>query len=158
MRKLRYVVIVAVIALDQLVKYAIRANMNAGDSKDVIGTFFSITYIRNNGAAFSILSGQGIFLIAAPILAIAVAIWYMETHRRAHWTLFLGLELIISGGLGNWIDRVALGWVTDMFDFHFWPVFNIADIAICVGCFFMVLFVMLYDKDDKKKEAPITRL
>ena len=65
--------------------------------------------------------------------------------------LVLSLCLIIAGGLGNLIDRIALGFVTDMFDFHFWPVFNVADISVCVGAGFLVLYTLVfYGKTEKK--------
>ena len=85
-------------------------------------------------------------IMVVSFLALCVAVWYMERHKGEHWTLLLALELIISGGAGNLIDRAALGFVTDMFDMHFWPVFNIADIAICVGCGFLILYMFVFDK------------
>jgi signal peptidase II len=72
--------------------------------------------------------------------------------------LILSLVLIISGGVGNLIDRVTMGFVTDLFDFRIFPVFNVADIAICTGCFFLVLYVLFFDgkegeKDERKQGA-----
>ena len=69
-------------------------------------------------------------------------------------TFLLSMILIISGGLGNLIDRVWKGYVTDLFDFCLidFPVFNIADIGICVGCFFLVVYIFFFDKESEKKD------
>ncbi len=151
MVKFRYLLAAGIIIIDQIVKYAVRTFMYLGESIPIIEDVFHLTYVQNRGAAFSILSGSRIFLIAVPLIAIAVAIWYLERHKSAHWTLALSLCLIIAGGLGNLIDRITLGFVTDMFDFHFWPVFNVADISVCVGAGFLVLYTLVfYGKTEKK--------
>ena len=129
MVKFRYLLIAGIILLDQIVKFAVRELMYVGESIPVIENVFHLTYVQNKGAAFSLFSGSGFMLIVLPVIALAVAVWYMETHKDVHWTLPLSLSLIIAGGLGNLIDRLFLGYVTDMIDFKIWsPVFNIADI------------------------------
>ena len=151
-KKLRYIIIAAIIAADHLLKYYIRSSMYVGQSNRVIDGVFSITYVQNRGAAFSIFEGQETLLMLFPAIAVIIAIWYMEKHKKEHWTFLAAMEMIIAGGVGNLIDRVALGFVTDMFDFHFWPVFNIADIAIVVGCGFLILFMFKFDESDKKEK------
>lgn len=150
MKKLRYLFIALLLAADHLLKYYIRATMYSGQSIPVINKIFSITYVQNRGAAFSMFEGMGNMLVLLPAAALVIAVWYMEKHKDDHWTLMLSLILIIAGGVGNLIDRLTLGFVTDMFDFHFFPVFNIADIAICVGCGFLVLFMFVFDKPEEK--------
>lgn len=147
-----YIITLGAILLDQLTKILIRANFAVGESVPVLGDFFKLTYIRNDGAAFSMLSGAKVFLIVLPLVAIGLAIWYMERHRRGeHFTLPLALSLIIGGGIGNLIDRIAFGEVTDMFDFSiFPPIFNVADIAVCVGCAFLILYVLFFDRKAKE--------
>lgn len=142
-----YATIIILVIIDQISKLVVRMNMYEGQSIQVIGKFFQITHIRNDGAAFSMLSGQRVFLIIVPIIAVGIALWYMIKHMKTdHFTLSLALSFIISGGIGNLIDRVAFGSVTDMFDFSiFPPVFNIADIAVCVGCGLLFLFVLVFD-------------
>ncbi|MBQ6900271.1 MAG: signal peptidase II [Firmicutes bacterium] len=156
MKKFRYLIIAALLAADHLLKYYIRATMYSGQSIAVIDNIFSITYVQNRGAAFSMFEGMETLLTWMPAIALIIAVWYMEKHMEQHWTLILSMILIIAGGLGNLIDRVTLGFVTDMFDFHFWPVFNIADIAICVGCGFLILFMFVFDKpeDEEKSDTP----
>ena len=150
-KKLRYLVIAVVLIIDYALKSHIRASMYAGQSYAVVDGIFSITYVQNRGAAFSILEGEAVLLTIIPAVALLIAVIYMEKFRNQHWTFLLAMELIIAGGAGNLIDRISLGFVTDMFDFHFWPVFNIADIAIVVGCGFLILFMFKFDEPEKKE-------
>ena len=136
--------ILVIILFDQAVKAAVRSSFAIGESRDVIGKIFSLTYVQNTGAAFSMFSGMDWLLLAVPLIAIGIGIWYMEKHRDQHWTLYLSLALTIGGGVSNMIDRFAFGFVTDMFDFHFWPVFNVADIAICTGCGILIIYILKY--------------
>ncbi len=156
MKKNRYLLVLGIILLDQLVKFIIRSVMFVGQSVPVIEDVFHFTYVQNRGAAFSMLSGQSLVLILIPAVAIVIAILYMEKHLDEHWTMILSLVLIVSGGIGNLIDRSLLGFVTDMFDFRFWPVFNIADIAVCVGAGFLILYTFKFsDKKEIEEENEI---
>ena len=150
MKKIRYLVILGVLLTDHLVKLLVRSTMYCGQTIPVIGGIFSITYVQNRGAAFSLFTGRGKMIMVITFIALCIAVWYMEKHKNSHWTLLLSLELIIAGGVGNLIDRAVRGYVTDMFDMHFFPVFNVADIAICVGCGFLILFMFVFDKPDEK--------
>lgn len=150
MKKFRYLLVAGIILLDQIVKVCIRDAMYIGESVPVIGNILKITYVQNRGAAFSIFSGQGFMLIIVPIAAITVAVWYMEKHKEEHWTLSLALSMMIAGGIGNLVDRVFFGFVTDMFDVRFWPVFNVADISVCVGAGILVVYTLVFSE----KESP----
>ena len=150
MKKIRYLVILGVLLTDHLVKLLVRSTMYCGQTIPVIGGIFSITYVQNRGAAFSLFTGRGKMIMVITFIALCIAVWYMEKHKNSHWTLLLSLELIIAGGVGNIIDRAVRGYVTDMFDMHFFPVFNVADIAICVGCGFLILYMFVFDKPDEK--------
>ncbi|MGN1413237.1 MAG: signal peptidase II [Anaerovoracaceae bacterium] len=154
MKKARYVLIVGILLVDQLVKYVVRSHMYVGESIPVIEDVFHLTYVRNTGAAFNLFEGMSLFLQIVTFFALLFAVWFMEKHLQRHWTLLLSMILIISGGAGNLIDRVLLGYVTDLFDFRFFPVFNVADIAICVGCFILVLYTFLFDRPAEEKENP----
>ena len=147
------ILMVAALIADQLTKYLVRSNMAVGESISVIGDFFRLTHYENDGAAFSSLSGQRAILIIIPVIAIIAGLVYMFTHRRAHRLLQTALALVISGGAGNLIDRIAAGKVTDMFDFSiFPPIFNVADISVVVGCGLLIVYIFLYDRLEKKDE------
>ena len=155
MKKYRYLWVIGIILIDQIVKLVIRSTMYIGESLPVIKEIFHITYVQNRGAAFNILDGQGLFLTIVPALSIVFALWYMEKHLEEHWTLFASLILIVSGGIGNLIDRCFLGFVTDMFDFRVWPVFNIADIAVCVGAAILVLYTFVFYEEKEKDKNEV---
>ena len=146
---------VLLIIADQVTKYLIRANMTVGESIKVIGDFFRITYIRNSGAAFSILEGQRFLLLHIPVIVIVAVIWYLQKHKNIQTGVLICATMIISGGIGNLIDRALFGEVTDMLDFSiFPPVFNLADICVTVGCFLLVIIVIFsggsLEKQNKK--------
>ena len=149
MKKVRYLVILGVLLIDYLVKLLVRCTMYCGQTIPVIDGILSITYVQTRGAAFSLFTGRGPMIMTVTFVALCLAAWYMERHKNDHWTLLLSLELIISGGVGNLLDRAVNGFVTDMFDIHFFPVFNIADIAICTGCGFLILYMFFFDKPDE---------
>ena len=97
MKKFRYLWILGLIVFDQLIKLLIRKNMYVGETFAVIDRIFSITYVQNRGAAFSLFTGRGVFLTVVPFAALLIAIWYMERHKDAHFTLSLAMKLIIAG-------------------------------------------------------------
>lgn len=146
-----YLIIVGVIIFDRAVKYFISSNMIAGDTVPIIENIFHITYVQNRGAAFSLMEGEGLFLIGLPTVAITAALVILFIKRR-HWRCLMktSIAFICGGGLGNLIDRVTQGYVVDMFDFRVFPVFNIADIFICVGCGLLLLDVILSERKSGK--------
>ncbi len=128
-----YVPLVALLLLDQIVKYAVRANMVQGQSIPIISGIFHLTYIENPGAAFGILSNHRILFLVMTVAITGIMFYlYLQLRNKKSLTAF-SLALVISGAIGNFIDRFFQGTVTDMFDFQIWPIFNIADICICVG-------------------------
>lgn len=139
-----------IILVDQLTKLWIRLHMNVGESFNVLGEFFRITYVRNHGAAFSMLSGERLLLVMIPIVVVVGALWYFLRHKDKHWLFYTAWAMIIAGGIGNLIDRIAFGWVTDMLDFSiFPPVFNVADIGVTVGCGLFVLYTLMEERLQK---------
>lgn len=133
--------IAAVIIIDQSVKHYIQATMLPGMSLSVIPNIFSITYVQNAGAAFGILENQRPFFITATLLIVACGIYFYPKISRQPFSLRLGSALLLGGAVGNLIDRIRLGIVVDFFDFHFWPVFNIADIAIVCGVAIIIYYI-----------------
>ncbi|MCI2062894.1 MAG: signal peptidase II [Eubacteriaceae bacterium] len=143
-----YLIIITAAAIDRVLKYFVNTNMSPGETKPLLGDFVDLTYVRNNGAAFSILQDHRILLIALPALLIAVGLVYVTRHRKDRSNFMLtSLSLVIAGGLGNLIDRVMTGYVIDFIDFRFWPVFNFADICVTVGCVLLCIYVVFLDKN-----------
>ena len=150
MKKLLSLVIIVVgIVADQIFKNWIVANIQLGDTEKIWPNVLSLTYIKNDGAAWSSFSGkQWFFLILTPIVLV-VALWFLWKKMAQNW-YFIGLTLIIAGALGNFIDRIRQGFVVDMLQTEFinFPIFNIADILLSVG--FVLLFIaILTDKETK---------
>lgn len=120
------------------------------ESIPVIQDVFHITYIHNTGAAFSIMAGQISLLILLPLFMIIAAVVFMFVMRKkGHPMLMTSVALIAGGGVGNLIDRMMLGYVVDYLDFRVFPIFNLADIAVCVGCGLLILYVLFFDGKQK---------
>jgi signal peptidase II len=129
-----------VLVLDQIAKYIIRTHVRLYDTITVIPGFFNITYVRNKGAAFGILSNlpelwRSAFFIAVTIVAVAAIIaLIVKTHDRFAVYAF---SLIAGGAIGNVVDRIRFGEVVDFIQWyvksHYWPSFNVADSAITLG-------------------------
>ena len=142
------IVIVALIALDQWVKFEIVKNIQLGEVKPFIPKILSLTYLRNTGAAFSILENQQWLFAVITLVVIGAAIWYLSKHIIGSAWLLSGLSLIIAGGIGNFIDRMRQGFVVDMFqlDFINFAIFNVADSYLTIGV--LVLIVMMLKEED----------
>lgn len=150
--KMYFIIIAIIVALDQVTKYLIQANMQMGQSSAICGDLFYLTYIHNYGAAFSLLQNHTGLLIAFPsAVTLVVMVMMAKMRKKAHWTLLLSMALIAGGGVGNLIDRVAYGYVVDFFDFRIWPIFNVADIAVCCGCAFLVIYMLIIEPKIAKK-------
>jgi signal peptidase II len=154
--KLKYLVLLAVtgsvVSLDQLTKHLITQRFHLNETLVVIGGIFNITYVRNPGAAFGLLarldsSVRVPFFIIVPIVALAVIFYVFRKVDDADTKLSAALSLVIGGAFGNLVDRAAFNYVIDFLDFHWdsahFPAFNVADIAITVGVFFIVLDIIL---------------
>ena len=145
------------VGLDQLTKYLVVANMELRESIAVIPGIFNFTYIQNDGAAFGMLDDQRwIFLVLSSVAIIGI-LGFMFWKRPQDKLLLSALILIVSGGIGNMIDRLALGYVIDFIDFCAFPtvwmwVFNVADSFVCVGAGIMILWLILDMIRDYKKE------
>lgn len=139
------------VGVDQFIKYLTITNFQNGGSVEVIQNFFYLTYVKNSGAAWGVLSGARIFFIVATVVVlIAIAIYYVKMPRSKNTGLVrFALVLIVSGAIGNFLDRLLRdgGHVVDMFHLTFWghysfPVFNFADILIVTGAIFLGIVVI----------------
>jgi len=151
---LYYLLAICLVVIDQIVKWWVRGNIPLGEAIPFIPHVMDLTYVQNTGAAFSSFSGMTWLLAAVSLVASAVV---ADLLRRDFFPGKWGrlcLALILGGAVGNLIDRVALGFVTDMFETTFitFAVFNVADICVVVGGLLMVVYVLfLWDKDRESK-------
>ena len=148
MKQYRYLyfplLMVVLVALDQWSKLWIVKHIPLGSIHKGLPPIFSLTYLRNYGAAFSILQNQQWFFVILTIVVVGAAIYYFIRNLNGSFWFLLSLSLIISGGLGNFIDRVRLGYVVDMvhLDFMDFAIFNVADSYLTVGV--VMLFIVLW--------------
>jgi signal peptidase II len=132
-RKLNFVLLaVVLLVIDQLTKLAIRAMVPPNSSVPVFGNIFTLTFVQNTGAVFGSLKGFNGIFIWTTIMAIGLILLVWDSFPRNYPT-GLFLTLILTGSLGNLIDRIFLGYVTDFANFGFWPVFNVADSLVSIG-------------------------
>ncbi|KAF1302487.1 MULTISPECIES: signal peptidase II [Enterococcus] len=141
-----------ILILDQIVKWWTVANFALGESQTVIPNIFSLTHIRNTGAAWSMMEGQIVFFAVVTIIAVSVCGYLLVKNRHGNKFFTFGLTLIIAGALGNFIDRVRLGYVVDMFqtDFINFPIFNVADMSLVIGVI-MIFIYSIWDEKTKEK-------
>jgi signal peptidase II len=142
----------AILFLDQLTKQAVRANFVYGESSPVIEGFFNLVYVRNDGAAWNILSGHGIVLILISMAVLVLLVVYRRSFLQEQLSHHILLGLMIGGIAGNLVDRIRFGWVTDFLDFQFgsyhYPSFNVADSAICIAVSLYVLTNLFQKKEE----------
>ncbi len=153
----------AVIALDQWTKWLIVHTFTLHEAHVVFPDLFNLVYYTNNGAAFSLLAGQPAiwrqtFFISITIIALIVLLFAYRSYASINGWYRIALGLIAGGALGNFIDRIRLGYVVDFLDFslggHHWPAFNVADSAITVGvALFMLVSVFSQNNTSKSLEV-----
>lgn len=145
----------ALVALDQLVKYLVRAHIPLGGNAPFIPFILDLTYVQNTGAAFSLLRQHTWLLTLTSALVVlamcALIVKGFFKNALGRWAA----ALVLAGGMGNLIDRVLFGFVTDMFQTTFmdFAVFNVADCCITVGVPLMFLYVWFHIGKDEKKEG-----
>jgi signal peptidase II len=146
-----------VIVLDQWTKQLARTYLYGLDgagprSVPLLGEYVRLTYVENRGAAFGLLQDQTTFFILVGVVVIGVIIASYRQIERPGWSLNLCLGLQLGGAIGNLIDRIRFGYVVDFFDLTVWPVFNVADSAICVGVG-LLAYHLLFPRQDAEQPA-----
>jgi signal peptidase II len=129
----------AVVGLDQLTKNTVAAGVAAGHERSLLPGIH-LVHVRNTGVAFGVLSGGGAIVLACTLLALAALIAYFVAHP-GRWGLWVPTGLLLGGAIGNLIDRLMHGSVTDWIKLPHWPAFNVADMAITFGVI-ALLFVL----------------
>ena len=152
-----FLIALAVVAADQLSKFAIRASLRVGESVPEAG-FFRLTHIHNTGAAFGIFQDQSLPLTISALVGIGALLflvlfmyrrfYFLETARGK-----LSLGLILGGTAGNLIDRISFGYVIDFVDIGIWPAFNIADSSVVVGAILLAYSLIQLDKSGERSDG-----
>ena len=147
------ILVAALVALDQAVKYLVRTHIQSGQVIEFIPRLLGLTYVQNTGAAFSLFSEHTWLLtLISAVVSVAIAAALVKNVVR-HPFGKLTLAVILAGAVGNLIDRALFGFVTDMFKTLFmnFAVFNVADICVvCGGIAFCVYVLFFYDKLEKQ--------
>ncbi|EDO0772468.1 signal peptidase II, partial [Listeria monocytogenes] len=137
------VIMVGATLTDQLSKIWITSNLQLGESIEIIPSFFKITYAQNTGAAWSILEGQMTFFYVITLVALILLGWYFYRLKDYQIIQKIGVALMVSGTLGNFIDRLLFQYVRDSLDFHIlgynFPIFNVADVLLICGVLFIII-------------------
>ena len=139
-----------IVGTDQLTKYLIRENLNYGQSIPETG-FFRLTYYTNSGTIFGLFPNIPVIFTIASVIAIVCLIYFYKTQKNIGIWIRIAISLLLGGAIGNLIDRVSMGKVTDFIDVGLWPVFNIADSAITCGIFLLMLVTVVFPESSKSK-------
>lgn len=147
-----YIIAMILIGLDQLSKYLTVQEIALGEVVPVIPNVLSLTYIRNSGAAWSILEDQMIFFYVITVVVVGALIYFLHTEGKKSPIASTGIALIMGGAIGNFIDRLHLKYVIDMIRLEFinFPIFNVADMALTIGVIILIGYIV-YDELVKKK-------
>ncbi|TDB38993.1 MAG: signal peptidase II [Actinobacteria bacterium] len=137
----------AVLIVDQVSKAAVRANFSLGDSTPLLKGVLDLTYVRNVGAAFGLFPGRLPFFVFMAFVVLGGIAWVWWRLRPESRWVAVALGLVAGGATGNLVDRIVAGWVTDFFDLGWWPVFNVADMALDVGVAILLVWI-LFSNDD----------
>lgn len=128
---------ICITVLDQATKLWVLADFSLNETREVIPGFFSFTYLQNPGAAWGLFGGYNSMLTALSLVMLVLIFVFRRSFLSDTWEHRVALGLMVGGILGNLMDRVRFGYVVDFLDFqlfgYHWPVFNVADSAICVG-------------------------
>ena len=149
--------IIAILTLDIWSKWTIKSSLKLYQSKPVIQDFFHFTYVTNEGMAFGLtFPGGRLVLLSMVILLTGFIIGLLWKERNGHPLVKYGLALILSGALGNLLDRIMYGKVVDFLDFMIgdfhWYIFNIADTSVTIGMFLFIYHSIFLDKENSAEE------
>lgn len=145
-----FLIIVGGVAVDHLFKYWALMNLMGQGGRELIPALLNLQFVKNTGAAFGILSGHPVLLAVISIAILTVLLIYTLKCERRHPVFMIASALIISGALGNLIDRVFRGYVVDFLEFAFveFPVFNVADCFVVVGAVLLAIQVLFLEKGE----------
>lgn len=146
---------IVLIAIDQLTKLVVLNSLKPVENVDIIKGFFSLTYVENRGAAFGMLEGgKWIFLAITAAVVVLAAVYYIKMQKtKENLWLRVAMAMIVSGAVGNAIDRLFRGFVVDFLNFWIFgwdfPVFNFADILVVLGTILLAGGIIIFDGKEK---------
>lgn len=148
----------ALVVVDQVVKYLVRQGIPLHTAVDFLPGM-ALTYVQNTGAAFSLFQEHTWLLALLSGVVSAALVVALARKIFPHWWGMLALALLLGGAVGNFIDRLLLGYVTDMFATTFinFPVFNVADIGVVLGGVLLCVYVISEERkkpEEKEEDAP----
>lgn len=156
-----FTIAAVLVALDQWTKWLVRTNMPAGqswmpESLQWLSPYARIVHWYNRGAAFGMFQEGGMVFTVLAFIVVAAIIYYYPQVSRVDWPLRLAMSMQLGGAIGNLIDRLTIGHVTDFISVGTFPVFNIADASISVGCVVLLLGVWWQERAAKKEKEQET--
>lgn len=142
-----FIIAAVIVGLDQFFKYMVISNISLTDTVEFIKGIINFVYVKNTGAAFGIFAGKTYILSIVSVLVCAALILFMIKNKNKSTMLSLSLSMVLGGAIGNLIDRIVRGYVIDYIEPMFidFPVINFADVAITVGAFLLVIYVIFFD-------------
>jgi len=151
---MRFVIgVLLVILSDQISKIWVQNNLNLMESIPVIRGIFHITYIQNPYSAFGLLKFHNAVFVVIALLVILIIVFFLRNKiTEKNKLVFFSLIFLLGGSLGNMIDRLRVGSVIDFLDFRIWPIFNIADSAINLGLFLLVVHFLFHKEENLEDE------
>lgn len=132
----------ALVIIDQVIKYMVNINMILGQSYPLIEDFLYITYVKNTGIAFGLFKNNNIFMIILISIIILILLYFYNKEKNKVFSLNIAITLLISGAVGNLVDRIYYGFIVDYIDFTFWPAFNLADSLIVIGSITLAVYLI----------------
>jgi signal peptidase II len=133
---------IALVIIDQIFKYMVNINMSLGQSYPLIKDFLAITYVKNTGIAFGLFKNNNLFMILVISLIIIILLYFYNKEKNKVFSLKIAITMLISGAVGNLIDRIYYGFIVDYIDFSFWPAFNLADSLIVIGSITLAVYLI----------------
>ena len=152
------IIIVLGFILDRVTKVMAFDALGGGYEKQIIKGLFSLEYYENTGAAFSMLLTKTMLLAFVSLIAVILMTVVLLKYRKKNRIFDLSLSFLIAGALGNMYDRFFQGYVIDFFKLHYYnkytfPIFNVADVLVCIGAGFLILYVIKEEIDERRKSS-----
>jgi len=147
----------AILVADQLSKGFVVAAVALGEQVHVIGDVVQVWHVQNRGAAFSLLQGGSILFLVVSVLSVGMVAYFHRALRQRSFWIHLVLGVVLGGTLGNFVDRLRQGYVTDWLSVGIgdlrWPTFNVADSSLVVGIGLLILYLLLAGPDPREAAA-----